>query len=67
MALFKVVLLNLSELRRLGVEHIPDLQRYEDIALNHQVLQCKDRGGTTLECQSFCFSACAMKAGGCSQ
>ncbi|CAE8696633.1 unnamed protein product, partial [Polarella glacialis] len=62
MALYKVVLLNLNELRRLGAEYLPDLQVYEDIYLNHEVLSL---GGRTLKCQSYCFRAVQGKKGGC--
>merc|ERR1712113_298940 len=62
LALYKVVLLNLPELRRLEVEYQPDLQMYEDICLNHEVLR---NGGRTLKCQQFCFRASHKKQGGC--
>jgi len=62
-SLYKIVLLNLIELRRLRVEYQPDLQMYEDIFLTHQVLR---GGGRTLKCQSFCFRATHSSRGGCS-
>ncbi|CAK0891540.1 unnamed protein product [Prorocentrum cordatum] len=62
MSLWKVVFLNLPELRRLQVEYLPDLQLYEDVCLNHQVLKS---GGHTLKCQSFCFRAAHSRQGGC--
>mmetsp|Transcript_34045 Transcript_34045/g.72401 ORF Transcript_34045/g.72401 Transcript_34045/m.72401 type:complete len:344 (+) Transcript_34045:3-1034(+) len=62
LSLYKIVLLNLPELRRLGVEYQQDLQRYEDICLTHQVLKS---GGRTLKCQCFCFRASHTQQGGC--
>lgn len=62
LALYKIVLLNLAMLRKLGVEYNPDLQMYEDICLNNEVLR---RGGHTLKCQKFCYRASHVKAGGC--
>ena len=64
LALYKIVLLNLPVLRRLGVEYQPDLQMYEDICFCHEVLRSK---GHTLKCQNFCFRASHVKAGGCSE
>jgi len=64
LALYKVVLLNLGLARKLGAEYQPDLKMYEDICLNHEVLRA---GGHTLKCQSFCFRASHVKAGGCSE
>jgi hypothetical protein len=64
LALYKVVLLNLGLLRRLKAEYQPDLQMYEDICLIHEVLKS---GGQTLKCQSYCFRASHVKAGGCSE
>ncbi|CAE7796379.1 unnamed protein product [Symbiodinium sp. CCMP2592] len=64
LALYKVVLLDLNELRRLQVEYVPSLQMYEDICLNHDVLS---RGGRTLKCQCYGFRAVHAKMGGCLQ
>ncbi|OLQ10715.1 hypothetical protein AK812_SmicGene5552 [Symbiodinium microadriaticum] len=64
LALYKVVLLDLNELRRLQVEYVPGLQMYEDICLNHDVLS---RGGRTLKCQCYGFRAVHAKMGGCLQ
>merc|ERR1711879_566214 len=64
MSLYKAVLLNTLELKRLGVEYQRDLQMYEDICLNHEVLK---GGGRTLKCQRFCFRASHRKTGGCSE
>ena len=65
MSLYKVVLLNLTELRRLGVEYIPQIQMYEDICLNHDVLRLGDTGGRTMKCQQYCFRASHPRKGGC--
>ena len=62
LSLYKVVLLNLNELNRLGVQYQQDLRMYEDIFLTHQVIQA---GGHTLKCQCFCFRASHHKHGGC--
>lgn len=62
LALYKVVMLDLCELWRLGVEYMPQLQMYEDICLNHDVLT---RGGHTLKCQCYGFRAVHAKKGGC--
>ena len=62
LSLYKVVLLNLRELERLGVQYQPDLRMYEDIFLTHQVVQA---GGSTLKCQKFCFRASHHQHGGC--
>lgn len=62
MALYKVVLLNLPELWRLGAEYMPALQMYEDICLNHEVLS---KSGRTLKCQCYGFRAVHTKQGGC--
>ena len=62
MALYKIVLLNLPMLKRLGVEYMRDLRMYEDIALVHQVIQS---GGRTLKCQAYCFRASHVRQGGC--
>mmetsp|Transcript_64737 Transcript_64737/g.134167 ORF Transcript_64737/g.134167 Transcript_64737/m.134167 type:complete len:630 (-) Transcript_64737:124-2013(-) len=64
LALYKVVLLDLNELRRLQVAYVPSLQMYEDICLNHDVLS---RGGRTLKCQCYGFRAVHAKMGGCLQ
>jgi len=64
LSLYKVVLLNTPELRRLGVEYQRDLQMYEDICLNHEVLRHE---GRTLKCQRFCFRASHRKTGGCAE
>eukprot|EP00931_Biecheleriopsis_adriatica_P046067 TRINITY_DN26433_c0_g1_i1.p1 TRINITY_DN26433_c0_g1~~TRINITY_DN26433_c0_g1_i1.p1 ORF type:complete len:641 (-),score=144.01 TRINITY_DN26433_c0_g1_i1:170-2092(-) len=64
MALYKVVLLNLQELWQLDVEYMRDLQMYEDISLNHEVLS---KGGRTLKCQCYGFRAVHKKVGGCLQ
>jgi len=62
LSLYKVVLLNIDELMRLGVEYQRDLMMYEDICLTHQVLRL---GGHTLKCQSFCYWAAHASSGGC--
>ena len=64
LSLYKIVLLNLGRLRRLGVQYQQDLQMYEDICLNHEVLR---NGGSTLKCQSFCFRASHVRSGGCAE
>ncbi|CAK9068042.1 unnamed protein product [Durusdinium trenchii] len=64
LALYKVVLLDLRELWRLNVEYTPQLQMYEDICLNHDVLS---KGGRTLKCQCYGFRAVHAKKGGCLQ
>lgn len=64
MALYKIVLLNLMELCNLGVKYLPDLQMYEDICLNHDVLS---KGGRTLKCQCYGFRAVHPRKGGCLQ
>eukprot|EP00434_Breviolum_minutum_P002714 symbB.v1.2.002390.t1/scaffold125.1/size314497/6 len=64
LALYKVVLLDLYELWRLRVEYMPQLQMYEDICLNNDVLI---RGGRTLKCQCYGFRAVHAKKGGCLQ
>ena len=64
LALYKIVLLNLTELKRLGVEYQQDLKMYEDICLNHDVLR---NGGKTLKCQCYCFRASHNKRGGCEE
>ena len=64
MALYKIVLLNLRELKRLGVEYQQDMKMYEDICLNHAVLRS---GGHTLKCQCYCFRASHEKTGGCAE
>ena len=64
LSLYKIVLLNLGKLRRLGVQYQQDLQMYEDICLNHEVLR---NGGRTLKCQSFCFRASHGRSGGCAE
>lgn len=64
LALYKVVLLDLYELWRLRVEYMPQLQMYEDICLNNDVLT---RGGRTLKCQCYGFRAVHAKKGGCLQ
>merc|ERR1712194_712137 len=64
LSLYKVVLLNLGELRRMQVEYQPYLQKYEDIALTHHVLRC---GGHTLKCQKFCYCAVVAGEGGCQE
>ena len=63
MALYKIVLLNLPMLKRLGVEYMRDLQMYEDIGLVHQVILS---GGRTLKCQAYCYRASHVRQGGCS-
>ncbi|CAJ1380597.1 unnamed protein product [Effrenium voratum] len=62
MALYKIVLLDLPELWRLGIEYMPQLRMYEDICLNHDVLS---KGGRTLKCQCYGFRAVHAKKGGC--
>eukprot|EP00438_Fugacium_kawagutii_P024233 Skav223094 [mRNA] locus=scaffold419:492385:500039:+ [translate_table: standard] len=62
LALYKVVMLDLCELWRLGVEYTPHLQMYEDICLNNDVLSS---GGRTLKCQCYGFRAVHAKKGGC--
>eukprot|EP00930_Biecheleria_cincta_P075845 TRINITY_DN6304_c0_g2_i1.p1 TRINITY_DN6304_c0_g2~~TRINITY_DN6304_c0_g2_i1.p1 ORF type:complete len:683 (-),score=119.03 TRINITY_DN6304_c0_g2_i1:216-2264(-) len=64
LALYKIVLLNLMELCNLGVAYLPDLQMYEDICLNHDVLS---KGGRTLKCQCYGFRAVHPRKGGCLQ
>jgi len=63
LSLYKVVLLNIRGLKRLNIEYLPDLQKFEDICLNHEVLQAL--GGRTLKCQLFCFRAAHSRHGGC--
>eukprot|EP00927_Polykrikos_kofoidii_P041340 TRINITY_DN35252_c1_g1_i1.p1 TRINITY_DN35252_c1_g1~~TRINITY_DN35252_c1_g1_i1.p1 ORF type:complete len:882 (+),score=153.29 TRINITY_DN35252_c1_g1_i1:234-2648(+) len=62
LSMYKIVLLNLIELKRLGVEYQRDLQMYEDISLTHQVLRF---GGRTLKCLCYCFRASHSSKGGC--
>lgn len=64
LALYKIVLLNLMELSNLGVTYLPDLQMYEDICLNTDVLS---KGGRTLKCQCYGFRAVHPSKGGCLQ
>lgn len=64
LSLYKVILLNLPKLKRLGVEYQRGLLMYEDICLNHDVLQS---GGHTLKCQSYCFRAIQRRGGGCAE
>mmetsp|Transcript_24228 Transcript_24228/g.76499 ORF Transcript_24228/g.76499 Transcript_24228/m.76499 type:complete len:674 (-) Transcript_24228:195-2216(-) len=52
LSLYKIVLLNNRELRRLGAEYLPGLRVFEDIYLNTEVRRL---GGLTLKCQSYCF------------
>eukprot|EP00929_Paragymnodinium_shiwhaense_P052342 TRINITY_DN26224_c0_g1_i3.p1 TRINITY_DN26224_c0_g1~~TRINITY_DN26224_c0_g1_i3.p1 ORF type:complete len:871 (-),score=132.13 TRINITY_DN26224_c0_g1_i3:275-2887(-) len=62
LSIYKVVLLNIRELQRLGVEYLPDLKKFEDIYLNNMIQR---KHGRTLKCQSFCFRAIQLKSGGC--
>jgi len=62
MSLYKVVLLNLQELKKLDVEYQQNLKMYEDICLTHEVLRA---GGHTLKCQCFCYRASHASKGGC--
>lgn len=64
LALYKIVLLNLTELSNVGVTYLPDLQMYEDICLNHDVIS---KGGRTLKCQCYGFRAVHPRKGGCLQ
>eukprot|EP00747_Dinoflagellata_sp_TGD_P094186 gnl/TRDRNA2_/TRDRNA2_166024_c6_seq4.p1 gnl/TRDRNA2_/TRDRNA2_166024_c6~~gnl/TRDRNA2_/TRDRNA2_166024_c6_seq4.p1 ORF type:complete len:651 (+),score=128.65 gnl/TRDRNA2_/TRDRNA2_166024_c6_seq4:72-2024(+) len=61
-SLFKVVLLNLLELRRLHVEYLPQLTMFEDVCINAQVRNC---GGRLLKCMRYCYWADTKRAGGC--
>lgn len=54
LSLYKVVLLNNRELRRLRVEYLPGLQKYEDLYFNSEVQR---QGGQMLKCQCYCFRA----------
>jgi hypothetical protein len=63
LSLYKVVLLNVRRLKRLSIEYLPDLHKFEDICLNHQILQAE--GGHTLKCQEYCFRASHSLHGGC--
>merc|ERR1712187_1061050 len=63
-SLYKCVLLNVRELRRLGVEYQKDLHMYEDVFLVHEVLRA---GGKTLKCLKFCFRASHCQSGGCDE
>mmetsp|Transcript_120570 Transcript_120570/g.240065 ORF Transcript_120570/g.240065 Transcript_120570/m.240065 type:complete len:725 (-) Transcript_120570:209-2383(-) len=54
MSLYKVTLLNNRELRRLNVEYLPGLQKYEDIYFNSEVQR---QGGQMMKCQCYCFRA----------
>ena len=67
LALYKVVLLNLPELRRLNAEYLPGVQKYEDICLNHEVMRNASAGGHTMKCQLFCFRASHTAGGGCAE
>lgn len=62
LSLYKVILLNNRELKRLGVEYLPGLQKFEDIHLNNAVQR---GGGHSLKCQCYCFRAAQMSKGGC--
>jgi len=62
LSLYKIVLLNNRQLKRLGVEYLPGLLKFEDIHLNNSVQR---RGGQSLKCQSYCFRATQLAAGGC--
>lgn len=62
LSLYKIVLLNLRELKRLRVEYLRDLKMYEDICMTHQVLS---KAGHTLKCQSYCYRAVHAVHGGC--
>mmetsp|Transcript_42005 Transcript_42005/g.97244 ORF Transcript_42005/g.97244 Transcript_42005/m.97244 type:complete len:720 (-) Transcript_42005:54-2213(-) len=64
LSLYKVVLLNNRELRRLGAEYLPGLQMFEDIYLNSEVRRL---GGHTLKCQCYCFRASQVSQGGCAE
>jgi len=64
LSLYKVVLLNNRELRRLGAEYLPGLRMFEDIYLNTEVRRL---GGHTLKCQSYCFRASHFSQGGCAE
>ena len=63
-SLYKVVLLNLSKLKRIEVAYLADLQCFEDICFNTRVLE---KNGRTLKCQTFCFNASHPSSGGCSK
>jgi len=54
MSLYKAVLLNNRELKRLGVEYLPGLQKYEDIYFNSAIQR---QGGQMLKCQCYCYRA----------
>jgi len=64
LSLYKVVLLNNRLLKRLGVEYLPGLQKFEDIYLNNSVQR---RGGQSLKCQCYCFRAMQLAKGGCEE
>lgn len=54
MSLYKAVLLNNRELKRLGVEYLPGLQKYEDVYFNSAIQR---QGGQMLKCQCYCYRA----------
>eukprot|EP00927_Polykrikos_kofoidii_P084434 TRINITY_DN8893_c0_g1_i1.p1 TRINITY_DN8893_c0_g1~~TRINITY_DN8893_c0_g1_i1.p1 ORF type:complete len:990 (-),score=130.40 TRINITY_DN8893_c0_g1_i1:199-3168(-) len=61
-SIFKIVLLNLSELRRLHVQYLPQLHVFEDVCINAEVLNA---GGRLLKCMKYCYWASNKSEGGC--
>ena len=61
MSIFKVVLLNLQELKKLNVRYNYKLKAFEDVCFLKQVI---DAGGATMKNQDFSFQALVSRAGG---
>ena len=64
MSLYKVVLLNLEELRRLDCAYEPALRKFEDL---HLYMQVSQKGGRLLKSQEFAYQSSHRRAGGCSE
>ena len=63
LSLYKVVLLNIKVLHENNLQYIRYLKKYEDIALNHQVIE--HLSVDLMKCQQFCFRASHKRGGGC--